>query len=141
MEETDLISLIAEKQRIIRRTCHFMWEKGHDVHVSDTEWAVLGLALKNTVTISEAAKSLEITRQASHKVVRSMEEKGLVSIHESEFYKNRKYIIPSELGKIYAEEQNQMKSSLVDKIELVIGSENAKWMKEILSMDWGLGYE
>lgn len=141
MEDTDLVSIIAEKQRMIRRTCQSMWGKVHDLHISETEWAVLRLALESTVTISEAAKCLEITRQASHKVVRSMEEKGLVSVHESEVYKNRKYIIPSETGRMYATEQEQMKNSLVEKIEQTIGSENAQRMKELLSMDWGLEYE
>lgn len=141
MEDTDLISIIAEKQRMIRRTCQNMWEQVHDLYISETEWSVLRLAIENTVTISEAAKCLGITRQASHKVVRSMEEKGLVSIHESEVYKNRKYIIPSETGRKYAKEQGQMKQSLVEKIEQTMGLENARRMKELLSMDWGLEYE
>ena len=141
MEDTDLISIIAEKQRMIRRTCQNMWEQVHDLYISETEWSVLRLAIENTVTISEAAKCLGITRQASHKVVRSMEEKGLVSIHESEVDKNRKYIIPSETGRMYAKEQGKMKQSLVEKIEQTMGSENARCMKELLSMDWGLEYE
>lgn len=141
MKETDLISLISEKQRAIRRTCQSMWEGTNEIHISDTEWAVLFLSLESMVTISEAAKNLGISRQASHKVARSMEEKGLVTIHESEIYKNRKYIIPSDLGKKYAEEQTRMKNSLVQKIEQTVGAENARNLKEILAMDWGLEYE
>lgn len=141
MEEPDLISLIAEKQRAIRRTCQVKWKEVHGIYIADSEWAILELALKNTITISDAAKSIGITRQASHKLVRSMEDKGLVKIYESEVYKNRKYIIPSDLGKECADMQKKMKDSLVDKMEQTIGVQRTRELKEILSMDWGLEYE
>lgn len=136
--ENDLMSLISEKQREIRRKCQEEWNEQYDVSVPDSEWTVLGNAARESMTVSEMAKRLSISRQASHKIVRSLEKKGFVIMIDGEHYKNRKYIFLTKEGLYYNGLYRNMKENLVQEIEDNIGMEKSIMLREVLSKDWGL---
>lgn len=137
--EMNLIGLLTERQLEIRQTCQKMWNCHYDVYIADSEWAALRAASAEALTISEMAKRLGISRQAVHKLVKSMELKELLKVYETPEYKNRKYIVITEKGKDYDIVYQKVKEELLEKIERTMGSDNTCQLKKLLSIDWGIG--
>lgn len=137
--EKDLMSLLVEKQREIRRKCQKYWNEEQNISIAESEWMMLRHIKEDHMAASDLAKRLGVSRQASHKIVKGMEEKGLVTVNEKKEYKGRRCVHLTAQGDDYYRQYQKMKKHLLKEIEERIGSENTEQLKAILSIDWGLG--
>ncbi|WP_148347848.1 MarR family winged helix-turn-helix transcriptional regulator [Bacillus rubiinfantis] len=139
LHHLDLIDLIGERHVQLRHLTEKGWNEQSDINISTSEWFILTrIFQKQPVTISGVAKQVDISRQASHKLIKQLKEKGLVEIQNMEHNKKEKSIKLTVLGLECYEKNQFLKAELESKIAEKIGLEQVKVLKEILKLDWGV---
>lgn len=114
------------------------WNENSELRVSNSEWFILARVYKKSPTIASISKSVDITRQATHKLVKGLEAKGLVEIHQAERSKKEKTVRLTEYGIENYEHYLSIKESLKNKIATTIGEEKFKFLKDILAAEWNI---
>lgn len=139
MGHLDLLDLISERHLLLRKISENRWNDSSDIYLSNSEWFILTrIYQEKETTISYITKQVDISRQATHKFVKSLKEKGLVDVKKLEHNKKEKGIQLTAFGKECFEKNTALKVELVEKIAETIGEENVHQLKNILKMDWGL---
>lgn len=106
----DLFDLISERHNMVRKVLGERWSEMSDVSISNSEWYIMAKIYKNQPTISSITKSVQITRQATHKFIKKLEEKGLVNVLNAN-NKRDKCIELTELGERCVEKYNSIKKN------------------------------
>lgn len=133
----DIISLIGEKYIELQRACEEQWSQQGHMRVTPSEWYLLDAidGALSPPSLSQVAKAMGISRQATHKGVASLQEKGLV---ESVLLPNKRdrYVQLSPLGQECFQAYSQMRGVLEDQIATAIGEPSAKKLKLVLTKKW-----
>ncbi|SHG63913.1 DNA-binding transcriptional regulator, MarR family [Ornithinibacillus halophilus] len=138
-EYLDIVDLISERHLLLRKHTENLWNENSDIYLSNSEWVILSKVYeKQKTTISYVTKHVDITRQATHKFIKRLDEKGLVEIKQLENNKKQKSIELTTLGKECYEKNEALKAILEKEIANKVGKEKLIQLKEILEMDWGL---
>lgn len=139
LQNLDLIDLISERHVHLRKITEKLWNDNSDIYISNSEWFILARVYqKETATISYISKHVGISRQATHKFIKRLEENGLVEINNLENNKKEKCLHLTQFGKECFEKNDSLKAKLETKIADKIGAEKVKLFKEILKSDWGI---
>lgn len=123
---------------MIRKVTEELWNSSNDIYISNSEWFIIARIYKKNPTISSINKQVNITRQATHKFIRSMESKGLVEVNQVAHNKKEKSIRLTTMGEACYEKNESLKAGLEKKIADQIDSEKLDVFKEILKLDWGI---
>lgn len=123
---------------MLRSISEKMWNSSSDIYISNSEWFIIARIYKKHSTISYVTKHVDISRQAVHKLVKSLEAKGLIEITNSKNNNKNKCLHLTSLGKKCYEKNLSLKAELENKIAGKIGAEHFKILKDILKSDWGL---
>ncbi|WP_019637757.1 MarR family winged helix-turn-helix transcriptional regulator [Paenibacillus fonticola] len=137
-QNLDLIDLISERHVLLRNLNSQLWNESHDLHISNSEWFIMARIYKKQPTISYVTKHVDISRQATHKFIKSLESKGLVEISKAQHNNKDKCIRLTKFGEECFEKREVIKATLEAKIIETIGAEQATLLKKILQSDWGL---
>jgi DNA-binding MarR family transcriptional regulator len=137
-QHLDLFDILSERHFLLRGITEKLWNDSSDIYISNSEWFIIARIYKKQPTIAYVSKHVDISRQATHKFIKSLEAKGLVEIHNVENNKKEKCLRLTKLGEECYEKNEALKATLKKKIEDKIGSENLSLLKEILKLDWGL---
>jgi len=136
--EIDLFDLLRERYNQIRKEILNQWDAVGTVPISHSEWLIIGKLYKQgDATISSIAKSANITRQASHKCMKSLEGKGIVEISPSTVNRKEKQFRLTKLGKDCFQTFMSIKASIERDIEEHIGQEEMALLKKLLQENWG----
>ncbi|PFO06699.1 MarR family transcriptional regulator [Bacillus sp. AFS076308] len=138
LQHLDLIDSISERHVQLRRITEKLWNDNSEVSISNSEWFIMARIYKKQPTISAVSKNVDISRQATHKFIRSLESKGLVEIKNVENNKKEKCIELTAFGEDCYVKNETLKAELERKIADQIGAEQVTLLKEILKLDWGL---
>lgn len=138
LQSLDLVDLLSERHILLRKLIEERWNSKHDIYISNSEWFIMAKTYKKRPTIASISKNVNITRQATHKFVKSLEQKGLVEVGPVENNKKEKCLRLTELGERYHEENETIRTELVRQIADSIGDENVKALETILKLDWGV---
>ncbi|MGB3100528.1 MAG: MarR family winged helix-turn-helix transcriptional regulator [Psychrobacillus psychrotolerans] len=138
INDLDLFDLISERHLMIRKVTEELWNSSNDIYISNSEWFIIARIYKKNPTISSINKQVNITRQATHKFIRSMESKGLVEVNQVAHNKKEKSIRLTTMGEACYEKNESLKAGLEKKIADQIDSEKLDVFKEILKLDWGI---
>ena len=141
LQSLDLIDLISERHVLLRGIIEKSWNNSSNIHISNSEWFIMSRIYKKQPTISYISKHIDISRQATHKVVKSLESKGLIVISDSKTNRRDKCLQLTALGEECYKKNISLKVSLVNKIADKIGVEQVTILKDILKLDWGLEIE
>lgn len=136
LQELDLFDLISERHGLVRSKIENMWNETHDMHISGSEWYIMAKIYKHKRTMAYINKHVNISRQAVHKFVKQLNDKGLVDIQDVEGNKKEKSIQLTALGESCYLESKQHKALLEQQIIESIGEENVHKLIEIMKMDW-----
>ncbi|SOC03059.1 DNA-binding MarR family transcriptional regulator [Ureibacillus xyleni] len=136
-ESLDLFDVISERHNMIRKVLEEKWSEMSDVSISNSEWYIMAKIYKKQPTISSITKTVQITRQATHKFIKKLEEKGLVNVLNAN-NKRDKCIELTELGERCVEKYNSIKNELLTKISNHIGENEISILKDLMAKDWGL---
>jgi DNA-binding MarR family transcriptional regulator len=139
MQNLDLIDLISERHVQLRTITEKLWNNNSKIYISNSEWFIIArIYEKKQPTISYVSKRVDISRQATHKFIKQLEEKGLVEIKNVENNKKEKCIQLTSLGEECYEKNESLKATLEEKIAAKIGAEQLSFLKEILKANWGI---
>ena len=139
MQNLDLIDLISERHVQLRSITEKLWNNNSKIYISNSEWFIIArIYEKIQPTISYVSKHVDISRQATHKFIKQLEEKGLVEIKNVENNKKEKCIQLTSLGEECYEKNESLKATLEEKIAAKIGAEQLSFLKEILKANWGI---
>lgn len=138
LHKLDFIDLLSERHIQLRRIIENVWNDNSDIYLSNSEWFIMARIYKKQPTISYVSKSVDISRQATHKFIKSLESKGLVTISSMENNKKDKCIQLTKLGEECYEKNLSIKADLVKKITDQIGKEKFEVLNDLLKFDWGL---
>lgn len=141
LKNLDIVDLISERHVQLRDYVENQWNNYSDIRISGTEWFILARIYGKQPTIASISKNVNITRQATHKNIKSLEAKGLVEVLDAEQNKREKGIRLTTLGERCFEKYTELSEELENKITLNIGKERLSMVMEILKMDWGLNLE
>lgn len=140
-QNLDLIDLISERHLLLRSISEKLWNDSSDIYISNSEWFIMARIYKKHPTISYVSKHVDISRQAVHKFVKSLESKGLIEITNSEKNNKDKCLRLTSLGEECYEKNMSVKADLEKTIAHKIGAEQLTALKNILKSDWGLETE
>jgi DNA-binding MarR family transcriptional regulator len=138
LENLDLIDLISERHLLLRKITEKTWNDRSDISISNSEWFIMARIYKIRPTLAHVSKSVDISRQATHKLVRGLESRGLVIIEDSTENNKDKCISMTTLGEECYEKYLTLKAELIDKIADHIGRDKVALLKEILMTEWGI---
>lgn len=133
LETLNLIDLISEKHKELRKETRNKWANNK---LCDNKLHLISMLTINKMTISEAAKLMNLSRQAIHKFSKSMLEEGLIKIDDSKENNKEKFMILTELGNELYNELLEIKLKLEKDIEKKIGNDSFKVMKKLLQQSW-----
>ena len=140
-QHLDLVDTLSERHFLLRSITEKLWNDSSEIYISNSEWFIMARIYKNQPTIAYVSKHVDISRQATHKFIKSLESKGLVEIHNVENNKKEKSLRLTPLGEECYEKNEALKATLEKKIEEKIGKEKLSVLTEILKLDWGLSNE
>lgn len=138
LHNLDLIDLISERHIELRGITEELWNDTSDIYISNSEWFIMARIYKKQPTISSVSKNVDISRQATHKFIKRLEDKKLVKIRSLENNKKDKCVLLTELGEQCYEKNQALKVDIEKRIINKVGPEKFEVLKEILKLDWGL---
>jgi DNA-binding MarR family transcriptional regulator len=138
LQNLDLIDLLSERHNLVRRISEKAWNNQSEIHISNSEWYIMARIYKKQPTISYVTKNVEISRQAIHKFISKLAEKGLVEINNVENNKKEKWIQLTAFGEECYEKNEALKAQLENQIARKIGTEQVKILKDLLKLDWDI---
>lgn len=138
LQQVNIIDLLSERESIVRRVADRAWEDADDIKISNSEWYVLAKIYQKQPPISHVTKSVDISRQAIHKLIKNLAAKGLVEIEDMEDNRKEKRIRLTELGEACYEKNEAVKARLEERIAETLGPEQFRVLKAILKADWGI---
>lgn len=138
LEHLDIVDLLSERHLLLRRIFEKSWNSTSEIYISNSEWYIMARLYKQQPTISHIAKYVDISRQATHKCLKSLEAKGLVEIRNVENNRKDKCLKLTVLGEECYEKNENLKQSLEKKIASNLGEEQLILLKGLLKVDWGL---
>lgn len=134
----DFIDLLSERHVRLRMLCEKLWNENHQLYISNSEWFIIARIYKLQPTISQVTKQVDISRQATHKIIKSLEAKGLVEVRMAQHNKKERCLQLTPFGESSFEEHEKIKATLERKITETIGSEHVNQLKKLLQLDWGV---
>lgn len=90
------------------------------------------------ITISYVTKQVDISRQAVHKSVQRLKDKGLVIVKKHDTNKRERLIELTKLGEQCLKKNTALKAELERKIVDHLSMETVQQLQDILMSDWGL---
>ena len=134
----DLIDLLSERHLLLRRITEKLWNDSSDIHISNSEWFIMARIYKKQPTIADISKSVDISRQAVHKFIKSLQSKELVEVMNVKNNNKEKCIKLTLLGEECYEKNAALKAALVKKVADKIGEKQVAFLKDLLKSNWGL---
>ena len=134
----DIIDMVSERHLQLRKLTEKRWNDSSDIYLSNSEWFIMARIYKKQPTIAFVTKNVDISRQATHKFIKSLEAKGIVEISSVEYNKKDKCIRLTKLGEECYEKSQSLKVNLEKEIADKVGSEQFTLLKDLLKLDWGL---
>jgi DNA-binding MarR family transcriptional regulator len=135
-DNLSLIDLVSEKHAILRKKAESRWRENSDIEFSHTEWFLLSKAEQESLSISQAAHIIDISRQAMQKCAKNLEARGYITLVFIEGNKRDKYITLTKTGKESCKKNNLLKGEIEDEIIRTLGEETVINLKRLLKSSW-----
>lgn len=131
-----LIDLISEKHARLRKILENRWEVYSDIHFSHAEWHLLSKINQQSLTISQAASLVGISRQAMQKTVKKLAKNGFLHATFKKGNKRDKFLVLTELGNKCCEENEALKRKLELDLKVQLGENNVENLKMLFQKEW-----
>ena len=132
----NLIDLISERHVYIRTHIEKIWNEKYDIKMNNTEWHVIAKLYSGMDTIADITRKVHVSRQATHKLIKNLEQKQLIEIYDDQNNKKIKKVRLTQFGKQCYEQYMAIKEQMEASIEQSIGTKLYEQLKKGLSMDW-----
>lgn len=132
----NLVDLISEKHIELRRVTEKRWEQSANYEISHTEAHLLARINQETLSITQAAKLLNISRQAMQKCAQHLESRGFILFEHKAGNSRDKYMQLTSTGSQYCRDSDLLKKKIEEEIAAILGSQNVDKMKKWLKLKW-----
>ncbi|MDD3174073.1 MAG: MarR family winged helix-turn-helix transcriptional regulator [Herbinix sp.] len=129
----DLIDLINSKYFKFKKVNEEVWNNSYNISITNSEWSVIYLIYGKQPTISEIAKQVDITRQATHKCIKTLNSKGIITINNVVNSNKKKGLKLTPLGEKLYSENKLLKESLERDLAAKIGFDTVSLLKSLLA--------
>ena len=127
----NIIDLISENHIKLRKLAEDRWLETGEEEISHTEGFLLAKISMGKISISEAARQANISRQAMFKCAKKLEQRGYLEFGIDET--NNKYACLTDKGNNYCIKSKNLKETIENEICKNIGKENLEILKKILN--------
>lgn len=134
----DLIDLINSRHMQLRIELENNWNQMGSFKMNNTEWHVLGKLYNGKNTIADITKEVHVSRQATHKLIKNLEQKELISIYDDPLNKKIKKVKLTSFGLECYEQYKAMKKQLEHNIMQSIGEVTYQQLIQGLGANWDL---
>nr|WP_243456459.1 helix-turn-helix domain-containing protein [Mobilitalea sibirica] len=107
-------------------------KNSYNIFITNSEWLVIYLIYGKQPTISEIAQQVNITRQATHKCIKALNSKGIITINNVVNNNKKKCLKLTPLGERLFLENNMFKEAVERDLAEQIGLENLNLLKSLL---------
>lgn len=104
--------------------------------LTDAEARILAVLKGESLTISEVARRLEISRQAVHKTVANLVNAELLKLESIPDNARDKRIVFTKKGEEMKVSAAKLLRELESDVEAILGPDNFKTLKMLLAKDW-----
>jgi DNA-binding MarR family transcriptional regulator len=132
----NLIDLISEKHKKLRKEVMKLWDEKHSEYISDSEAHMLGTINIREMTVAEVARKMNISRQGAHKCAKKLIDNGYIMLKSVEGNNRDKLIVLTEKGEEYCTEMLVLKKQVEEEIIKKLGIKNIEFLKDFLRKDW-----
>lgn len=132
----NLIDLISEKHKKLRKEVMKLWDEKHSEYISDSEAHMLGTINIREMTVAEVARKMNISRQGAHKCAKKLIDNGYIMLKSVEGNNRDKLIVLTEKGEEYCTEMLVLKKQVEEEIINKLGIKNIEFLKDFLRKDW-----
>jgi DNA-binding MarR family transcriptional regulator len=136
LKNLNLIDLVSEKHKKLRKEVMKLWVNRHEEYISDSEAHMLGTINIKEMTVAEVARKMNISRQGAHKCAKKLIDNGYIEINPIKGNNRDKMLILTKRGEEYCHEMLLLKQQVEEKIIKNIGPQNVEFLKEFLRKDW-----
>lgn len=133
----NLLELLYKQYKQLRDYIVVQWDEQNEIPLSNSEWNCLHAIVEGAQTVPEIMQRNEITKQAAHKVIKSLEEKNMVATTLIKAPKVKRQIQVTDFGRaiytkslgVHLETEEKMRSLLGDvEYEQLVDLLNKKWL-------------
>ena len=132
----NLIDLISEKHKKLRKEVMKLWDEKHSEYISDSEAHMSGTINIREMTVAEVARKMNISRQGAHKCAKKLIDNGYIMLKSVEGNNRDKLIVLTEKGEEYCTEMLVLKKQVEEEIINKLGIKNIEFLKDFLRKDW-----
>lgn len=132
----DVFDLIDMKNEEMKEWIQTNWNEKNDIRLTDSEWFILNLINDEEILLADLAKNGKITRQGTHKLVKKLEERGLIVTEKPMDNKRSKFVRLTPLGLDCYEANQALRKYLEDNVREAIGHDAFDLLKKTLTADW-----
>lgn len=132
-DNINLIDLINSKYFKFKKVNDEVWNNLYNISITNSEWSVIYLIYGKQPTISEIAQQVDITRQATHKCIKALNIKGIITINNVVNNNKKKCLMLTPLGEKLFLENNLLKEALERDLAAKIGVDDISLLKVLLN--------
>ena len=116
LENLNLIDLVSEKHKKLRKFFLDEWSKIHEINFSETDMHLLSILNIRKMTIAESARKMNISRQAVHKFSKLLLENGYIYLENIEGNHKEKLMVLTPKGLEICKDMLLLKTQIEEKI-------------------------
>jgi DNA-binding MarR family transcriptional regulator len=136
LQNLNLIDLLSEKHKKLRKEVMKLWLERQGEYITDTESHMLGTLEAKSMTVAEIARKMNISRQGAHKCAKKLIDSEYIIINDIEGNNKNKLLVLTKKGEKYCSEMLILKQRVEKEVCNNIGSENVEFFKKFLKVNW-----
>jgi DNA-binding MarR family transcriptional regulator len=131
-DDIDVIDLIYSKYNKLKKVYEEEWNNLYHITISNSEWSVIYLIYGKQPTISEIAQQVDITRQATHKCIKALNSKGIITINNVINNNKKKCLKLTPFGEKLFLQNKLLKVALEQDLAAKIGVDSIYLLKTLI---------
>jgi len=131
----NVIDIISERHAMLRKIAEERWQEASDLDFSHTELFLISKAGQESLTVSQAAAIMKISRQAMQKCAAGLEARGYLGFERQAGNRREKFMVLTEAGAACSRRYEGVKEGIEREIGEKIGKDALAKLKAILSAE------
>ena len=132
----NLLELLYKQYKQLRDYIVVQWDEQNSIPLSNSEWNCLHAIVEGAKSVPSIMQRNEITKQAAHKVIKSLEEKEMVYTSLVKAPKLQRQIELTDFGRLIYAKSLEVHLQTEKKLRIVLGDEEYEQLIRTLNKKW-----
>lgn len=132
----NLLELLYKQYKQLRDYIVIQWDEQNEISLSNSEWNCLHAVIEGAKSVPEIMQRNEITKQAAHKVIKSLEEKGMVLTSLVKTPKVQRQVELTDFGRYIYSKSLVVHLEVEEKLRHTLGNDVYEQLVETLNKKW-----